>query len=83
MTEPGIDKVKYYVMQVDQLLDDRIGNICSKIARCEGAVVVQKVCSVICDNLPESDPVEVTVKRQGNLKKAEDDEDKESEFWHE
>ena len=40
--------------------------------------MVQKVCNVICDNLPETDSVEVTVKRQGNLKKAEDEEEEES-----
>ena len=83
MKEPGIDKVKYYVMQVDHLLDDGIGNICSKIESGEGAVVAQKVCTVVCEDLPDPDPVEVTMKRQGNLKKAEDEEDEESKFWHE
>ena len=82
MKEPGIDKVKYYVMPADHLLDDGIGNICSKIESGEGALVVQKVCNVICD-LPDPDPVEVTMKRQGKLKKAEDEEDEESKFWHE
>ncbi len=76
--EPGIDKLKYYVMQFDHLLDDGISNICSKIEGGEGAVVVQKVCNVICDNLPETDSVEVTVKREGNLKKAEEEEEEES-----
>jgi hypothetical protein len=80
MKEPGIDKVKYYVMQVDRLLDDGIGNICSKIESGEGALVAQKVCTVICEDLPDPDPVEVTMKRQGNLKKAEDEEDEESKF---
>ena len=83
MKEPGIDKVKYYVMQADRLLDDGIGNICSKIESGEGAVVVQKLCMVICGDLPDPDPVEVTIKRQGNLKKAEDEEDEEGEFWGE
>ena len=69
MKEPGIDKVKYYVMQVDRLLDDGIGNICSKIESGEGAVVAQKVYTVLCEDLPEPDPVEMTMKRQGNLKK--------------
>ena len=78
MKEPGIDKVKYYVMQCDCLLDDGISNFCSKLEGGEGAVVVQKVCNVICDDLPETDSVEVTVKRQGNLKKAEDEEEEES-----
>ena len=80
MKEPGIDKVKYYVMQFDHHLDDGISNICSKIAGGEGAVGVQKVCNVICDDLPETDSVEVTVKRQGNLKKAEDEEEEESKY---
>ena len=62
-------------MQVDHLLDDGSSNICSKIDSGEGAVVVQKVCNVICDDLPEPDHMEVTVKRQGNLKIAEDEED--------
>jgi len=78
MKEPGFDKVKYYVMQVDCLLDDGIGKICSKIESGEGAVMAQKLCSFICEDLPEPDPVEVTVKRQGNLKKAEDEEEEES-----
>ena len=52
MKEAGIDKVKYYVMQVDCLLIHRVSNICSKIESGERAVVVQKVCSVICEDLP-------------------------------
>ena len=52
MKEPGIDMVKYYIMTIDHLLDDGIGNICSKIESGEGAVVVQKICNVICDDLP-------------------------------
>ena len=45
--------------------------------------MAQKVCTVVCEDLPDTDPVEVTMKRQGNLKKAEDEEDEESKFWHE
>lgn len=30
MKEEEIDKVKYYSMQVDSLMDDGIGNVCSK-----------------------------------------------------
>ena len=45
--------------------------------------MAQKVCTVICEDLPEPDPVEVTVKRQCNLKKAEDEEDEESMFRYE
>ena len=37
--------------------------------------MAQKVCTVICEDLSEPDPVEVSLKRQGNLKKAEDEED--------
>ena len=83
MKEPGIDKVKYYVMQADCLLDDGIGNICSKIESGEGAEVAQKLCTVICGDLPDPDPVEVTMKWQGNLKEAEDEEDEEGKFWKE
>ena len=83
MKEAGIDKVKYYVMQADCLLDDGIGNICSKIESGEGAVVAQKLCMAICEDLPHPDPVEVTMKRQGNLKTAEDEEDEEGKFWEE
>ncbi len=83
MKKPGIDKVKYYVMQADHLLDDGIGNICSKIESGEESAVVQKVRTVICEDLPDPDPVEVTMKRHGNLKKSEDKEDEESKFWHE
>ena len=38
---------------------------------------------MICQDLSEPDPVEVTVKRQGNLKNAENEEDEESKFLHE
>ena len=71
MKEARIDKVKYYVMEVNHVLDDRIGNICSKIESGKGAVIAQKVCNVICDDLPETDSVKVTVKRQGNLNRGE------------
>ena len=44
--------------------------------------MAQTVCTVICEDIPEPDPLEVTVKRQGNLKKAENEEDEESKVWH-
>ena len=31
MKEAAIDKVKYYIMQVDRLMDDGIENVCSKM----------------------------------------------------
>ncbi len=45
--------------------------------------MAQKICYVICNDLPGTDRVEVTMKREGNLKKAEDEEDEETKFGHE
>ncbi len=46
MKETGVDKVKYHVMQVGCLPDDRIDNICSKTESGEGTVIVQKVVTI-------------------------------------
>ncbi len=76
MKEAGIDKVKYYVMQVDHLL------MIELVESDEGAVIVQKVCSILWYDFPNPDLVEVVVKWQGNLKKAENGEDEEGKFLH-
>ena len=54
-----------------------------RVVKGEGAVIAQKVCSVICEDHLEPDPVEATVKRKGNLKNVENEEDEESKFLHE
>ena len=37
MKKAAIDKVKYYIMQVDHLMDDGIENACSKMDSIEGS----------------------------------------------
>lgn len=72
MKEGGIDKVKYYIMQVNCLLDDGIGNVCSKKESAEESPVVQKLCDVVCVDLLDPDE-----KSQNKFKMQEDG----SKFW--
>ena len=53
MKDAAIDKVKYYVMQVDRLKDDGIENIYSKMDSVEGSVILRKLCEVVCLDIPE------------------------------
>ena len=53
MKEAAINKVKYYIMQVDCLMDDGIENVCSKMDSVEGSPILMKLCDVVCLHLPE------------------------------
>ena len=53
MKEAGIDKVKYYVMQVDCLLDEGIGNICSKMESNDGVRMFKTLCQSLVVALPD------------------------------
>jgi len=52
MKEAAIDKVKYYIMQVDRLMDDGIENVCSKMESVDGSHILMKLCDVVCLDLP-------------------------------
>ena len=66
MKEAAIDKVKYYIMQVDRLMDDGIENVCSKMDSVEGSPILMKLCDVVCLDLPVP-----LVNIEGNVKKEE------------
>lgn len=55
MKEAVIDKVKYDIMSVDCLIDDEIGNVCSKMESTKGLPFLQKLCDVVCIDLPNKD----------------------------
>ena len=52
MKEAAIDKVKYYIMQVDRLMDDGIENVCSKMESVDGSLILMKLCDIVCLDLP-------------------------------
>ena len=64
--ESAIDKVKYYIMQVDNLMDDGIENVCSKMASVDGSLILMKLCDIVCLDLPVPGG-----NIQGNVKKEE------------
>ena len=47
MKEAAIDKVKYYIMQVDHLLDNGIENVCSNMDTAGGSAILRKLCEVV------------------------------------
>ena len=53
MKQEAIDKLKYYIMQVDCLMDDGIENVCSKMDSVDGSPILMKLCDVVCLDLPE------------------------------